>query len=89
MELIHAKQALTENGWENNVVVETSDGRIISIISDVSPKCTQVDLLLPASANLHSHAFQRAMAGLTETRGPNPRDTFWSWRHLMYRFLDR
>lgn len=89
MELIHAKQALTENGWENNVVVETSDGRIISVISDVSPKCTQVDLLLPASANLHSHAFQRAMAGLTETRGPNPRDTFWSWRHLMYRFLDR
>ncbi|MEQ8255643.1 MAG: formimidoylglutamate deiminase, partial [Roseovarius confluentis] len=35
------------------------------------------------------HAFQRAMAGLTETRGPDPRDSFWTWRKLMYRFLDR
>ena len=39
-------------------------------------------------ANLHSHAFQRAMAGLAEVRGA-PDDDFWSWRELMYRFLDR
>ncbi|MEM9845750.1 MAG: formimidoylglutamate deiminase, partial [Pseudomonadota bacterium] len=39
--------------------------------------------------NLHSHSFQRAMAGLTEARGPDPSDSFWTWRHLMYRFLDR
>ncbi|MCC6000062.1 MAG: formimidoylglutamate deiminase [Pararhodobacter sp.] len=49
----------------------------------------EVDILLPAPANLHSHAFQRAMAGLTERRGPDPRDTFWTWRQLMFRFLDR
>jgi formimidoylglutamate deiminase len=48
-----------------------------------------VGLLLPAPANAHSHAFQRAMAGLTERRGPDPRDTFWTWRALMFRFLDR
>jgi formimidoylglutamate deiminase len=48
-----------------------------------------VPVLLPAPANLHSHAFQRAMAGLTEQRGPDPRDTFWTWRRLMYRFMDR
>jgi formimidoylglutamate deiminase len=38
--------------------------------------------------NLHSHAFQRAMAGLTEYRA-NATDTFWSWRDLMYRFAAR
>lgn len=89
MEIVHAKQALTQNGWEDNVAVETRGGRIVSVTADVPPQGVQVDLLLPASANLHSHAFQRAMAGLTETRGPDPRDTFWTWRQLMYRFLGR
>lgn len=50
---------------------------------------TDVQILLPAAANLHSHAFQRAMAGLTERRGPDPVDSFWTWRHLMYRFLEQ
>jgi formimidoylglutamate deiminase len=45
-------------------------------------------VLLPAPVNLHSHAFQRAMAGLTERRGEHPSDSFWTWRKLMYRFLD-
>ena len=49
----------------------------------------QVGILLPAPVNLHSHAFQRAMAGLTERWGPDPRDSFWTWRRLMYRFLER
>lgn len=48
----------------------------------------RVGALLPAPVNLHSHAFQRAMAGMTERRGPNGRDTFWTWRQLMFRFLD-
>ncbi|MEL6288789.1 MAG: formimidoylglutamate deiminase [Pseudomonadota bacterium] len=48
-----------------------------------------VDILLPAPVNAHSHAFQRAMAGLTEGRGPDVRDSFWTWRRLMYRFLDQ
>ena len=38
--------------------------------------------------NLHSHTFQRAMAGLAERRGPSERDSFWTWRAVMYRFLD-
>lgn len=46
------------------------------------------DLQLPGIANLHSHAFQRAMAGLTE-RQTNPSDSFWTWRELMYRFAAR
>ncbi|HET7409667.1 MAG TPA: formimidoylglutamate deiminase, partial [Paracoccaceae bacterium] len=48
-----------------------------------------VSILLPAPGNLHSHTFQRAMAGMTEARGPAGRDSFWTWRELMYRFLDR
>ena len=42
-------------------------------------------IIIPAAANLHSHAFQRAMAGLAERRGPGA-DTFWTWRETMYRF---
>jgi formimidoylglutamate deiminase len=45
-------------------------------------------ILLPAPSNLHSHAFQRAMAGMTEARGPDKADSFWTWRKLMYRFLE-
>ena len=41
--------------------------------------------MAPAAANLHSHAFQRAMAGLAEIRGRKI-DTFWTWRETMYRF---
>ena len=43
--------------------------------------------LIPGMPNLHSHAFQRAMAGLTEKGGPQG-DSFWSWRRLMYGFLE-
>ncbi|MFT4727350.1 MAG: formimidoylglutamate deiminase [Granulosicoccus sp.] len=49
----------------------------------------QVSVLLPSPANVHSHAFQRAMAGLTERRGPDVSDSFWTWRRLMYAFLDQ
>jgi formimidoylglutamate deiminase len=41
---------------------------------------------LPGLPNLHSHTFQRGMAGLAETRGPEG-DSFWTWRQVMYRFL--
>jgi formimidoylglutamate deiminase len=46
---------------------------------------------LPGIANLHSHAFQRAMAGLAERRGEGAagEDSFWTWRETMYRFASR
>lgn len=85
-ERIHARRALLPEGWARDVTVEIADGRIRS----VAPGQGQggADILLPAPANLHSHAFQRAMAGLTERRGEGD-DSFWTWRTLMYRFLDR
>ncbi len=44
--------------------------------------------IVPGLPNLHSHAFQRAMAGLTERRGLEA-DSFWTWREQMYRFVER
>lgn len=90
MTILWAPQALLPSGWARDVTVNIgADGRIASVEANTAPTGHHLGLLLPAPANAHSHAFQRAMAGLTETRGPNPSDTFWTWRQLMYRFLDR
>ena len=90
MQSVWAKTALLPNGWASDVRVDIdSDGRISHVERGVIAADNAADLLLPAPANVHSHAFQRAMAGLTERRGPNPSDSFWTWRQLMFRFLDR
>jgi formimidoylglutamate deiminase len=86
---IIAKQALTQNGWERDVEIGISDGRIVHIRPAEDRAAPTVGLALPAPLNLHSHAFQRAMSGLTEARGPDPSDSFWTWRRLMYKFLDQ
>ncbi len=89
MQKIWAKQALTGQGWRRDVLVSKgADGRIETVQAGVDPEGIRTAILLPAPANSHSHAFQRAMAGLTEARGDDPRDTFWTWRRLMYRFLE-
>ncbi|MBS8274005.1 formimidoylglutamate deiminase [Thalassospira tepidiphila] len=93
MKVLWANQALTTSGWQRNVRIEIDEnGRIAAIQADSeapSDATSKTDILLPAISNLHSHAFQRSMAGLTERRGPDPRDTFWTWRQLMFRFLDQ
>ncbi|WP_170328248.1 formimidoylglutamate deiminase [Ruegeria arenilitoris] len=87
---IKAKQALLPDGWGSDVaIVVGDDGRIDSVTPGAASGPATHDLVLPAQTNLHSHAFQRAMSGLTEARGPDPRDSFWTWRRLMYRFLDQ
>ncbi|MFC3569848.1 formimidoylglutamate deiminase [Paracoccus simplex] len=88
MTVIWAERALLPDGWAENVRVTVEQGRIAAVEKDTAPQGQRVGLLLPALANLHSHAFQRAMAGLSEAKGPEPRDTFWTWRQIMYRFLD-
>ncbi|PWN55262.1 formimidoylglutamate deiminase [Abyssibacter profundi] len=93
VEYLHAEHALVEGVWRSRVRVGIdAAGRIASVDCD-SPaqpddqRLTQ-RVLLPAAANLHSHAFQRAMAGRTEQRHAQ-RDSFWSWRSQMYRFVER
>jgi formiminoglutamate deiminase len=94
MKNIHAAQALMPEGWRKDINVRIGENGRIEHAGPVGEQsggapAQKIDLLLPAPTNLHSHAFQRAMAGLTETRGPDPSDSFWTWRRLMYRFLDR
>ncbi|WP_346900578.1 formimidoylglutamate deiminase [uncultured Roseibium sp.] len=86
---LFADRALTPSGWRENVRVAIgSDGRIAEVAEGAAPEGTRVGTLLPAPVNLHSHAFQRAMAGMSERRGSESRDTFWTWRQIMFRFLD-
>jgi len=85
--------ALTPEGWAKNVRVTVDQlGRISAVESGVEANPDDQYLpnriLLPALSNLHSHSFQRAMSGLTEKR-LEKRDSFWSWRELMYSFLER
>lgn len=88
MTVLTAKTALLPNGWHDSVRVEIGDdGKIAAVRAGAAGIATH-DILLPAPVNLHSHGFQRAMAGLTEARGPGGQDSFWTWRQLMYRFLD-
>ncbi len=88
--MIHAKQALLRDGWANDVRIRVAGGRITGIETATAALegDHRVDTLLPGMGNLHSHAFQRAMAGMTERRAAG-RDSFWSWRDLMYRFMER
>jgi formimidoylglutamate deiminase len=89
MEKIFAEQALTTQGWRSDVTVTVDDaGKIADLRPGRESSATATGVLLPAPGNLHSHTFQRAMAGLAERRGPSAGvDDFWSWRELMYRFL--
>ena len=87
MTVIYAKTALLPDGWARDVAVTLHAGRIAEVRVGVAAD-QQLACLLPAVANLHSHTFQRAMAGMTEYRSAG-QDSFWTWRSLMYRFLDR
>jgi formiminoglutamate deiminase len=87
MMAIFAEQALLPEGWASDVRIAIEGGMVRSIETGVAtlPGDERHAILVPAMPNLHSHAFQRGMAGLAETRGPGA-DSFWSWREVMYRF---
>ena len=89
-ETIWFESALLEAGWERSVRISVSNGVIAAIETGV-PRAAHEPAhgpALPGMPNLHSHAFQRGMAGLAEVRGPSA-DSFWTWREVMYRFLGR
>jgi formiminoglutamate deiminase len=87
MSVIHAARALTPEGWRTGVLLAIEEGLIASIETGVAPppqaECHAI--AIPGMPNLHSHAFQRGMAGRAEVRGRSP-DSFWTWRDWMYRF---
>jgi formiminoglutamate deiminase len=81
--------ALLAEGWSERVRLTLEEGRIACVErADPQPGDERHAIGLPGLCNLHSHGFQRAMAGLTGRPSGNA-DDFWSWRSLMYRFLER
>lgn len=86
---VSARRALLPSGWAENVVISFGDdGRIDSVSPYAFDPAAAVGTVLPGMANVHTHSFQRAMAGLAEARGPAGADDFWTWRAVMYRFLE-
>jgi formimidoylglutamate deiminase len=89
---LFARDALLPTGWAHDVVVEVgADGSIRAVDVAFAPPVDAERVqgpLVPGMPNVHSHAFQRALAGLTERGGPSA-DNFWTWRTEMYRFLER
>ncbi|MGF6443933.1 formimidoylglutamate deiminase [Paraburkholderia youngii] len=90
---LFAADAYLPEGWRRNVLLEWDARGTLSAVTPDRPEAPAgvpkaAGPLMPGMPNLHSHAFQRAMAGLTEYRA-NATDNFWSWRDLMYRFAAR
>ncbi|MFC0227154.1 formimidoylglutamate deiminase [Serratia aquatilis] len=86
-----ASRALLPSGWAQNVRLDVD---AFGQLNQVTPNASSAGCLhlhgdvVPGMPNLHSHAFQRAMAGLAEVAG-DPQDSFWTWRDLMYRLVQR
>src|SRR4051812_26100644 len=86
---LHLEIALTPEGWRRDVIIRVEQGTIQGLEAPGDRAAERVaGVVVPGLANLHSHAFQRAMAGLTERRGEQA-DSFWTWREAMYRFVER
>ncbi len=83
------RSLLLPDGWADGVRLVIVDGRIETLVKDTAAGAGDEihGIGLPGLPNLHSHAFQRGMAGLTERRG-RTEDSFWTWREAMYRFVD-
>jgi formiminoglutamate deiminase len=83
--------ALLPGGWSAAVRLTVADGIITRVETGAEPSAgdERHGVAIPGLPNVHSHAFQRAMAGLTEHRAGAAHDDFWTWREAMYRTVDR
>jgi formimidoylglutamate deiminase len=81
--------ALLPSGWASEVRIAVDDGAITSVAEGAPRHGAEhvAGIAVAGLPNLHCHAFQRGMAGLAERRGPKG-DSFWTWREVMYRFLE-
>ncbi|WGF86551.1 formimidoylglutamate deiminase [Marinivivus vitaminiproducens] len=86
MDKLVLDEALLPHGWARDVVLSVdAEGWIVAVEEDGDTRGAErvAGIALPGMPNVHSHAHQRAMAGLAERSGPGP-DSFWTWRELMY-----
>jgi formimidoylglutamate deiminase len=91
MTLLWAETALLPDGFAADVRLEIdAAGDLVRVEAGASPAGAEslAGIVLAGMPNLHSHAFQRALAGLAERQGAGEA-SFWTWRALMYRFLER
>jgi formimidoylglutamate deiminase len=96
MNQLFARHALLPAGWASNVLIEWDAGGAITAVTPLAAapaegaqRVDRVEYALPGMINLHSHSFQRALGGRTEKAGDaaaHLKDSFWTWRELMYRF---
>lgn len=87
MSKLFARHALLPDGWAKDVLIEWDAGGAITTVTPgaAAAGMESVEYALPGMINLHSHSFQRALGGRTEKAGDS-KDSFWTWRDLMYRF---
>jgi formimidoylglutamate deiminase len=83
-----AGHAWLADGFAADVAIRIDGGELAGVAAGARDKPPLGHYVLPGIANLHSHAFQRAMAGLAE-RQSNTDDSFWTWREVMYAFAGR
>lgn len=90
MQRLWFSHARLNGGWAKDVRLTLVGGLIESVETGVAAEAGDArhGIAIPGLCNVHSHGFQRGMAGLSERRG-RPDDDFWSWREVMYRFLGR
>jgi formimidoylglutamate deiminase len=93
----HLQSAFLPRGWARDVAIAVSPEGFITAIDTATPDdgrealagAERIDgIVVPGMPNAHSHAFQRGMAGNTESR-LSARDSFWTWRRAMYELANR
>ena len=90
MRQLHLSTALLPEGWASDVLLALDGAGAITAVAPGTPCPPGAEHLggaaVPGMVNAHSHAHQRAIAGLTERAGPGA-DSFWTWREAMYRLV--
>jgi len=85
---LYAERVLLADGWAKNKTLVIEQGVIQAIENGQSVNAEAVGTVIPGMVNCHSHAFQRAFAGFSE-QGSEGQDSFWTWRNVMYKFLQQ
>ena len=91
MKTYFSPAALFADGWVRDALIDVGDDGNIARVSVGKPPANAEHLggtVIPGMASVHTHSFQRAMAGLAERMG-SPEDSFWTWREVMYSFIKR
>ncbi|UXI67079.1 formimidoylglutamate deiminase [Tahibacter amnicola] len=89
MSVLRADHVWMPHGWESSIDLTIRDGVFATVAHSGDGTAARLGRwVVPGMPNLHSHAFQRAMAGQAE-RQTDPADSFWTWRETMYAFAGR